>query len=93
MSAGPDTYVADLVRQSGLTPIGPDRYPTLTEADLDALDPQVLLLPDEPYHFTARHQAELQRRFPHASVRRLDGRHLTWYLSRTEQALAALAET
>jgi endonuclease III len=93
MSAGPDTYVSDVVRQSGLTPIGPDRYPTLTEADLDALEPQVLLLPDEPYHFTARHQAELQRRFPGASVRRLDGRHLTWYLSRTEQALAALAET
>ena len=93
MSAGPDTYVSDVVRQSGLTPIGPDRYPTLTAADLDALDPQVLLLPDEPYHFTARHQAELQRRFPGASVRRLDGRHLTWYLSRTEQALAALAET
>jgi endonuclease-3 len=92
MSAGPDTYVSDVVRQSGLTPIGPDRYPTLTETDLDALDPQVLLLPDEPYHFTARHQTELQRRFPDASVRRLDGRHLTWYLSRTEQALAALAE-
>jgi endonuclease-3 len=90
MSAGPDTYVSDLVRQSGLTPIGPDRYPTLTDAELDALDPQVLLLPDEPYRFTARHQTELQRRFPFASVRRLDGRYLTWYLSRTEQALAAL---
>lgn len=92
MSAGPDTYVSDLVRQSGLTPIGPDRYPTLSEAGLDALDPEVLLLPDEPFRFTARHQAELQRRFPRASVRRLDGRHLTWYLSRTEQALSALKD-
>jgi endonuclease-3 len=90
MSAGPDTYVGDLVRQAGLTPVGPDRYPTLAEADLDALDPQVILLPDEPYRFTARHQAELQRRFPRARVRKLDGRHLTWYLSRTAQALEAL---
>jgi ABC-type Fe3+-hydroxamate transport system substrate-binding protein len=90
MSAGPDTYVSDLVRQAGLTPIGPDRYPHLTEADLDALEPQVILLPDEPYRFTARHQAELQRRFPAARVQRLDGRHLTWYLSRTLEALQFL---
>jgi endonuclease-3 len=90
MSAGPDTYVSDLVRQSGMTPIGPERYPTLSDPELDALDPQVLLLPDEPYRFTARHQAELQRRFPRCQVRRLDGRFLTWYLSRTEQGLAAL---
>ena len=90
MSAGPDTYVSDVVRQAGLTPIGPDRYPSLTDAELEALDPEVLLLPDEPYRFTARHQAELQRRFPRAAVRRLDGRHLTWYLSRSELSIAAL---
>jgi ABC-type Fe3+-hydroxamate transport system substrate-binding protein len=90
MSAGPDTYVADMVRQAGLTPIGPERYPTLTDADLAALDPEVILLPDEPYRFTARHQAELQKQFPRARVRKLDGRHLTWYLSRTRQALEAL---
>ena len=91
MSAGPDTYVADLVRQAGLTPIGPGRYPVLTDAELAALEPQVILLPDEPYRFAARHQAELQRRFPAAKVLRLDGRHLTWYLSRTAPALAALS--
>jgi ABC-type hemin transport system substrate-binding protein len=90
MSAGPDTYVSDLVRQAGLTPIGPDRYPALPEAELDALDPQVILLPDEPYRFTARHQAALERRFPRARVLRLDGRHLTWYLSRTGEALQSL---
>jgi endonuclease-3 len=92
MSAGPGTYVADLVRQAGLTPIGPERYPALADPELDALDPQVLLLPDEPYHFTARHQAELQRRFPQARVIRLEGRALTWYLSRTELGLRTLAE-
>jgi len=92
MSAGPDTYVSDVARQAGLTPVGPDRYPVLTDAELAALEPQVILLPDEPYRFTARHQAELQRRFPAARVLRLDGRHLTWYLSRTEAALEALAD-
>ena len=91
MSSGPDTYLGDLVRQAGLTPIGPDGYPALTEADLDALEPRVILLPDEPYRFTARHQAALLRRFPGAEVRRVDGKCLTWYLSRTEQALESLA--
>jgi len=90
VSAGTGTYVGDLVRQCGLTPIGGERYPRLDEAELDALDPQVLLLPDEPYRFTARHQAELQRRFPRSRVLRLDGRNLTWYLRRSEAGLAAL---
>jgi ABC-type Fe3+-hydroxamate transport system substrate-binding protein len=91
MSAGPDTYVSDVVRQAGLTPIGPERYPSLTDAELDDLEPQVLLLPDEPFRFTARHRAELQRRFPRAKVLKVDGRHLTWYLSRTGLALETLS--
>jgi endonuclease-3 len=90
MSSGPGTYVADLVRQAGMTPIGPDRYPELSEGDLDALDPDLLLLPSEPYRFTRRDEGELARRFPRARVRRLDGRGLTWYLSRTEEALTLL---
>jgi len=87
MSAGPDTYVGDLLRQGGLTPIGPDRYPVLSDADLEALAPEVILLPTEPYRFNRRHQAELQKRFPKADVRAVDGQALTWYLSRTEAGL------
>ena len=87
MSAGPDTYLGDLMRQGGLMPIGPDRYPTLSDEELGALDPQVLLLPTEPYRFNRRHQAELQKRFPQARVHLVDGQALTWYLSRTEAGL------
>ena len=90
MSTGTGTDVAALVRQAGMTPIGPERYPVLTDADLDALAPQVVLLPSEPYRFTRRHQAELARRLPGSEVRCLDGRGLTWYLSRTEEALKSL---
>jgi endonuclease-3 len=87
MSAGPDTYVGDLLRQGGCTPIGPDRYPTLSEEDLEALAPQLLLLPTEPYRFNRRHQAQLQQRLPGADIRLVDGQALTWYLSRTEAGL------
>jgi endonuclease III len=87
MSAGPDTYLGDLLRQGGFTPIGPDRYPALTEGELEALAPQIILLPTEPYRFNRRHQAEMQKRFPAAVVRLVDGQALTWYLSRTEAGL------
>jgi endonuclease-3 len=87
MSAGPDTYVGDLLRQGGFTPIGPDRYPVLSDGDLEALAPEVILLPTEPYRFNRRHQAEVQKRFPNATVHLVDGQALTWYLSRTETGL------
>lgn len=90
MSAGPDTYLGDLLRYGGLTPIGPEGYPTLTEDDLAALAPRVILLPTEPYRFNHRHAAELQRRFPDAAVHLVDGQALTWYLSRTEGGLDLL---
>jgi endonuclease-3 len=92
MSAGPDTYLGDLLRQGGLTPIGPDRYPVLTEDDLEALTPQVILLPTEPYRFNRRHESELQKRFPEAAVHLVDGQALTWYLSRTEAGLDLVQE-
>ena len=90
MSAGPDTYLGDLLRQGGFTPIGPARYPILTDEDLAALDPPFILLPTEPYRFGSRHRAELQKRFPGAQIHLLDGRALTWYLSRTEAGLDLL---
>lgn len=87
MSAGPDTYLGDLLRQGGLTPLGPDRYPQWSDEDLESLAPEVILLPTEPYRFNRRHQAELQKRFPGARVHLVDGQALTWYLSRTETGL------
>ena len=90
MSAGPGTYLGDLLRRSGFEPVGGDRYPVHPDADLERLRPEVLLLPSEPYRFTARHRAELQKRFPWAQVLLVEGRALTWYLSRTLEGLALL---
>lgn len=90
MASGPDTYVADLARQSGFTPIGPDRYPQLSDDDIERLDPAVIFLPTEPYRFNARHAAELRKRFPRARVEIVDGQAMTWYLSRTEEGLESL---
>jgi endonuclease-3 len=93
MSAGPDTYLGDLVRWAGFAPIGAARYPRLSEEELDALDPEVILLPSEPYRFTKRHAAELQKRFPGARIHVVEGQAMTWYLSRTVEGLVMLRET
>lgn len=90
ISAGPDTYLGDLVRCAGFSPIGPERYPRLSEEALDTLNPEVILLPTEPYRFTQRHAAELRKRFPAARVHLMDGQAMTWYLSRTELGLECL---
>ncbi len=92
MAAGPDTYPGDLLRRSGFTPIGPARYPQLTEADLRSLAPEVLLLPSEPYRFNARQKKEIQGLLPDAKIHLVDGRPLTWYLSRTCAGLALLRQ-
>jgi endonuclease-3 len=92
ISAGPDTYLGDLVRCAGFTPIGGERYPRLSEPELDALAPAVILLPSEPYRFNKRHAAELQKRFPDAKIHVVDGQAMTWYLSRTELGLECLRD-
>lgn len=92
MAAGPDTYLGDLLRRSGFSPIGPARYPNLTNGALQALAPQVVFLPTEPYRFNARHRKELQALLPDARIELVEGRALTWYLSRTAEGLALLRE-
>lgn len=92
MSSGPDTYLGDLLRQAGFTPIGPDRFPVLSDEALVALAPEVVLLPSEPYRFNRRHLADLQKRLPAATLHLVDGQALTWYLSRTEAGLACLRD-
>ncbi len=92
MCAGPDTYPSDLARCAGFNPIGPARWPRLSEDELDALRPEVILLPTEPYRFNQRHTAELRKRFPRARVHLGDGQAMTWYLSRTSEGLAMLRE-
>jgi len=88
--AGPDTYLGDLVQHAGFRVVGPQGYPRLSLEELRALEPEVVLLPTDPFPFSRRHQRELQSRLPGASVHILDGRAVTWFLSRTEEGLRML---
>ncbi|QIK68283.1 cobalamin-binding protein [Nocardioides sp. HDW12B] len=81
MVVGRHTFTDDLLRRLGWQNVyadggpGADRYPTVTVADLEAAGPDVVLLPDEPYVFTAEDGPEAFD----VPTRLVSGRLLTWY--------------
>jgi ABC-type Fe3+-hydroxamate transport system substrate-binding protein len=79
MVVGPRTFTGDVLARLGLVNVfgaGEDRYPHVSvEQVLDAA-PDVVLLPDEPYLFTADDGPEA---FPPVRSVLVSGRALTWY--------------
>lgn len=90
ISAGPGTYPADVARLAGYATLGESGYPTWTEAALQEAQPEVILLPDEPFPWKAKHRKELQQRFPEAKILPVDGKALNWYLSRSAEGIETL---
>jgi len=79
MVVGPSTYAGDVVARLGLVmapDAGPGRYPKVEPERLRALRPDLVLLPDEPYAFTADDGPEA---FPGIPTVLVPGRSLTWY--------------
>lgn len=63
MSISANTYAHDLLRHLGLCNVFADREERYPRVDLDAirrLEPEVILLPDEPYAFTPADAEELR---------------------------------
>lgn len=83
MVVGPRTYTTDLLTRLGWRNAfdGPesdpgDRYPHVEVSQIDRPDLDLVLLPDEPYEFTADDGPEAFARVP---TRLVSGRLLTWY--------------
>ncbi|WP_409330690.1 helical backbone metal receptor [Trujillonella humicola] len=79
MVVGPRTFAGDVLARLGLVNVfgaGEDRYPRTTPEEILAAGAQAVLLPDEPYLFTADDGPEAFPGLPHALV---SGRDLTWY--------------
>lgn len=98
MVVGSPTYADDLLSRAGLTNVwggglvgGPvskeGRYPTVTPGEIDAAGADLVLLPDEPYVFTADDGPEALV----TPTRLVSGRLLTWYGPAMVEAHAALA--
>ncbi|WP_128543948.1 helical backbone metal receptor [Larkinella soli] len=59
-----------------------ERYPEISEAELQAVRPDLIFLSSEPYPFQEYHRAELQAHIPDARVILVDGELFSWYGSR-----------
>lgn len=77
MHLGRDTYAGDVLRRLGVDNVlvdSPERYPKLELGQLPEVD--LVVLPDEPYRFTATDGPES---FPDTPCALVSGRFLTWY--------------
>ncbi|MBK5287574.1 MAG: ABC transporter substrate-binding protein [Acidimicrobiia bacterium] len=92
MSQSADTYGASMLDHLGWTNLlDPSaRYPELSTDELHGMQPDLVVLPDEPYPFGARHVPELAAIVPGARIVLVDGRDLLWWGIRTADALARL---
>jgi ABC-type Fe3+-hydroxamate transport system substrate-binding protein len=87
MAVGRDTFAGDVLSRLGVDNVlagDPERYPRI---DLRALPPyDVVVLPDEPYAFSATDGPEAFG----VPSRLVSGRHLTWYGPSLAQAREVL---
>ncbi|MDA9121151.1 helical backbone metal receptor [Flavobacteriales bacterium] len=83
MSAGSDTFIHDIMKRCGFeNAISDSRYPQLSEQNIVALKPELVLLSSEPFPFKAKHIEELQGLLPNAEIKLVNGEMFSWYGSR-----------
>ncbi|MEU8510029.1 helical backbone metal receptor [Kitasatospora sp. NPDC048722] len=90
MVLGRDTFAGDVLRRIGVRLVHADhteRYPAVPLPELLACAPDLVVLPDEPYRFTAGDGPEA---FPGVPAALVSGRHLTWYGPSLAEAPAVL---
>jgi ABC-type Fe3+-hydroxamate transport system substrate-binding protein len=73
------------------------RYPRVSLDEMAALMPEVILLPDEPYRFSAADRVDFARYSQVPAVRNgrihvIDGKTVCWYWSRMDESLRALRQ-
>ena len=95
MAAGGDTIISDVMGRGGWVNAlaDRDRYPALSDDEVRALDPDVVMLSSEPYPFAEKHLAEVRALVPRARAALVDGEAFSWYgsrLRRTPRHLRAL---
>ena len=83
MTVGHDTIIHDIMARGGFENVFGDRtrYPEVSLDELAAVDPDVLLLPDEPFPFPTKEKfsADLREALSDAKIEFVDGQLFSWY--------------
>ena len=90
MVLGSDNFAGDLLARLGVTNIyaaHAERYPHVDISELRGAGADLVVLPDEPYRFSASDGPEA---FPGSRTALVSGRHLTWYGPSLTEAPAVL---
>jgi len=93
MTLNGGTYGSSLLAHLGVINVfadHPTRYPEVTEEEIRARAPDMVLAPTEPYPFAPRHLAELTTLAPAHLV---EGQDLFWWGTRTPAAITRLRAT
>ncbi len=94
MSISVATYGGSVLRRLGVELVTADAdvaYPAVELDEVAARAPTVVLVPSEPYDFSASNLDELAAALPSAEILRIDGQDLFWWGIRTPGAVARLA--
>ncbi|CAN5453819.1 MAG: helical backbone metal receptor [Actinomycetota bacterium] len=97
MAVGGDTYVSDVIGVCGGENVfgGRTRYPEVSLEEVEERQPEVVLLPDEPYVFSAVDLTDFSSLdIPAARDDRIhlvDGKLLTWYGPRMATSLSQIS--
>ncbi|WP_322487647.1 helical backbone metal receptor [Chloroflexus sp.] len=95
MAVGQDTYANDLLRLSGGINVAAalsGRYPRAPLAELLDLNPDIILLPSEPYPFSERDLPAFAEVADRCQIAFCDGMALTWPGPRTAAAIASFRQ-
>lgn len=88
MVAGRDTFINEMLKRCGFVNVfeNRSRYPVVTDKEILAAEPDILLLSSEPFPFTKNNQREFEQKFPKAKSLLVDGTMFSWYGSRLQHA-------
>ncbi len=84
MVAANQTFIHAILQHLGAINVfeNLNRYPEVSEEQIQAASPEVVLLSSEPFPFKAQHAEELQNFLPSAKIVLVDGEVFSWYGSR-----------
>lgn len=92
LCAGSGTFIEALMSKAGFNNIiSLARYPNYEDEPL-SINPDLVLLPSEPFPFSKKHIPEFQERFPNSQVILVDGEMFSWYGSRLKHFPAYVRE-